>query len=223
MNVFNPSKTLKIVIIVFLVLALVFIYKFEFSWFSSDTKDEVKKELNETQKKETKIDHFPISIDFLERLEGQLSHDSIDTGGRTYSGITIKYHPDWDGWKIIDLELHPKHKHAMMSYLVLDKYREIWDTQHFEHIKDEDKAKYLFEYYVHTPSIFHSVINKLSKGKGNIKKGLDSVSIKYINDTLNIDTLCFARVKYYTEVVLKNESQTRFLKGWKKRARREMF
>ena len=34
--------------------------------------------------------------------EGGYVHDSDDSGGETYRGISRRYNPTWEGWDIID-------------------------------------------------------------------------------------------------------------------------
>jgi hypothetical protein len=45
---------------------------------------------------------FNISYSITMGNEGPYDNDPTDVGGETYWGIARKYHPDWDGWKIID-------------------------------------------------------------------------------------------------------------------------
>ncbi len=40
--------------------------------------------------------------------EGGFANDPDDKGGMTYKGIARKFHPKWEGWKIIDLVLQKK-------------------------------------------------------------------------------------------------------------------
>jgi len=37
------------------------------------------------------------------QFEGGYSNDTSDKGGETYKGISRRYWPDWEGWKIIDI------------------------------------------------------------------------------------------------------------------------
>ena len=45
---------------------------------------------------------FEIAYRKLLKYEGIYSNDSDDKGGETYKGISRVYHPDWEGWEIID-------------------------------------------------------------------------------------------------------------------------
>ena len=33
--------------------------------------------------------------------EGGYVHDPDDAGGETYKGISRRYHPGWEGWKVV--------------------------------------------------------------------------------------------------------------------------
>lgn len=45
---------------------------------------------------------FDEAYKILEKYEGVYSNDKKDPGGETYAGISRKYHPDWNGWKVLD-------------------------------------------------------------------------------------------------------------------------
>jgi len=45
---------------------------------------------------------FPEASRITLHNEGGYSNDPADVGGETYKGVSRKYHPDWDGWAIID-------------------------------------------------------------------------------------------------------------------------
>jgi lysozyme family protein len=36
------------------------------------------------------------------KSEGSYVHDSDDSGGETYKGISRRYNPQWEGWAIVD-------------------------------------------------------------------------------------------------------------------------
>jgi lysozyme family protein len=50
------------------------------------------------------INHFDIALSWTMQHEGYeiLTHNKIDPGGKTYSGISKVYWPDWEGWGFID-------------------------------------------------------------------------------------------------------------------------
>ncbi|NJD23141.1 MAG: hypothetical protein FIA82_10815 [Melioribacter sp.] len=45
---------------------------------------------------------FEISYSLTNQLEGGYANDPDDKGGETYRGIARKFHPEWEGWKIVD-------------------------------------------------------------------------------------------------------------------------
>lgn len=45
---------------------------------------------------------FDEEFDAVVNKEGGYVNDPDDNGGETYMGISRKYHPAWDGWKLID-------------------------------------------------------------------------------------------------------------------------
>lgn len=48
--------------------------------------------------------NFDEEFDKLIFVEGGYVNDKDDTGGETYLGISRKFNPGWQGWKIIDAE-----------------------------------------------------------------------------------------------------------------------
>ena len=50
---------------------------------------------------------FEKAFEMTKRNEGFYSNDPDDPGGETFMGIARNFHPDWEGWDIID-----KHKDA---------------------------------------------------------------------------------------------------------------
>jgi len=45
---------------------------------------------------------FKISFDKTMGHEGGYSDDPVDMGGETYKGISRRFHPEWNGWAVID-------------------------------------------------------------------------------------------------------------------------
>jgi len=45
---------------------------------------------------------FEEALNNLLSIEGGYSYDKDDKGGETYKGISKGYHPNWNGWSIID-------------------------------------------------------------------------------------------------------------------------
>lgn len=85
--------------------------------------------------------------------EGNYSIDPDDAGGETYCGIARKFHPQWDGWPLID-----NHKENNINFPAIlktdiqlqDKVRTFykqtfWDRFLGDHIPDQPIAGELFD------------------------------------------------------------------------------
>lgn len=49
------------------------------------------------------MQNFKQAYQKTSQFEGGYSNDPSDKGGETYKGISRRYWPDWEGWKIIDI------------------------------------------------------------------------------------------------------------------------
>lgn len=45
---------------------------------------------------------FELAYNITLGHEGGYSNDPDDAGGETYKGVSRRYHPDWEGWAVID-------------------------------------------------------------------------------------------------------------------------
>jgi len=46
--------------------------------------------------------NFEISYSLTNQIEGGYVNDPDDKGGETYRGIARRFHPEWEGWRMID-------------------------------------------------------------------------------------------------------------------------
>lgn len=89
------------------------------------------------------------------KSEGSYVHDSDDSGGETYKGISRRYNPRWDGWQIIDkykriyrgkaLERALKTDSVLQTKvkeLYKDKY---WDVFELDDIPNQNIAYQMFD------------------------------------------------------------------------------
>ncbi len=95
---------------------------------------------------------FRKSYEKLKVYEGLYSDDPEDNGGETYNGISRKFHPDWQGWAIIDqakkgerfydiLTNDEKLKGLTMNFF----YENVWMIINGNRIDDQLAADEVFE------------------------------------------------------------------------------
>lgn len=83
-------------------------------------------------------------------------NDKDDSGGETVAGVARKFHPLWEGWKIIDsLKKHPRFPYNLkdsseLNELVISFYKhEFWDKIGGDLINSQNIANMLLKSAVH--------------------------------------------------------------------------
>ena len=63
--------------------------------------------------------NFNIAFELTSKAEGGYANSKYDVGGETWRGISRVYHPNWQGWQIID-QYKSQYKN-FVDYLWKDK------------------------------------------------------------------------------------------------------
>jgi lysozyme family protein len=182
---------------------------------------------------------FEIALSKTLKHEGLYSNDKNDFGGETFRGISRRYHPMWEGWKIIDkLTSHTQlsgrlKKHADLNMAVSKFYQEhFWHPLCAEQINSQKIANEIFDTAVNlgvTRAVIFlqralNLLNNNGKRWGNIItdgkigiKTLHKIAIcshkkDYINDLLKIMNIL--QGAYYIKRMQLNETQEKFARGW---------
>ena len=140
-----------------------------------------------------------------------------DSGGRTYAGIAENYHPDWEGWQIID---SGDMDNLMLTQLVKDFYKtKFWDKLKGDEVEKQQIAESVFDFGVNA-GIRTSV--KLSqKVVGVLPDGVvGPKTLKAYNGAEEEEFVlkfALAKVARYAAIVDRDRSQSKFLLGWIKR------
>ena len=179
--------------------------------------------------------------------EGGYANRKKDRGGETYKGISRKYHPDWDGWEIVDMaktrfdgisalkkgDVTPvlgKAYQQKLEQLVRNFYYEkFWKRirgDDIEYIAGEDVACETFDAQVNPTSgvngakLLQEAINRL--GGSVVVDGVVGpktlAALRDIEKGRLLDTMERLRALHYAEEVKSDPSQIVFLEGWLKRA-----
>ena len=158
--------------------------------------------------------NFETALDKVLKAEGgyQLTDIKDDAGGKTYAGITKRSFPDWVGWSDIDNGLKPT------ASVVADLY--------FEKFWNPTVARLGIQNDQLADTLFSAAVNM---GVGTVLKilhislGLGSTSVVTENTISKLTTIdpqlidahfklaCIAR---YSQIVAKNPTQIKFLRGW---------
>lgn len=141
----------------------------------------------------------------------KLTDIANDKGGQTYAGISRKFHPDWQGWKAVDLGLIPA------SDLVRGFYREkFWEVVRGDSIIRQDIADSLFSFAVNAGT--KTAIKLAQIVVGVTPDG--AIGPKTLMAINGIDTDYFraafalAKITRYRDIVQRDRTQCRFLLGW---------
>jgi len=175
-------------------------------------------------------------------FEGGYVNDSADRGGETYRGISRKNWPRWDGWSIVDKVkrenpktfkkvLNSMMKDEALNALVEDFYKEhFWDVFRGDYITSQKLANVIYDCAVN--SGITRPIKWLQASLNDIVNSKLSVDGKYGNNTHNIVLMALQtpenevllvkdinrqRRNFYNDIVRRNPSQKKFLKGWLRR------
>jgi len=134
-----------------------------------------------------------------------------DGGQQTYAGISRKHHPDWQGWKSVDIGQIPS------SDLVRGFYRQnFWEAVRGDSIMRQDIAESLFSFAVNAGQ--GTAIKLAQIVVGVTPDG--AIGPKTLMAINGIDTDYFraafalAKITRYRDIVQRDRSQIKFLLGW---------
>ena len=141
----------------------------------------------------------------------KLTDIANDKGGQTYAGISRKFHPDWQGWKAVDIGQIPA------TDLVRGFYREnFWEVVRGDSIMRQDIAESLFSFAVNAGQ--GTAIKLAQIVVGVTPDG--AIGPKTLMAINGIDTDYFraafalAKITRYRDIVQRDRSQIKFLLGW---------
>ncbi len=184
---------------------------------------------------------FEISYKITNQIEGGYANDPDDKGGETYRGVARKFHPDWEGWKIVD-EAKSKWQDVKRINEILDEneelqemiksfYRtEFWNKIKGDAIQHQSIANEIYDNAVNMgpeKSIEYlqrtlNILNRNSKKYEDIpvdkKIGLKTITALAACIKLNgyqrvLNVLNGFQIKHYLELMEKNPTQEKYI-GW---------
>lgn len=166
---------------------------------------------------------FDIAYKITKPFEGGYSNDPLDSGKRTYIGISEVHNPNWSGWDIVDKHEPMKYNEYIISGALDSLAREIyltryWNKIRLSEVKDQRVANQIFDWFVNSGG---NAIKRIQKILGVTTDGIVGVkTIEAINRGgvhLN-DLIRDSRIDYYNDIVAARPTQAKFLKGWLSRA-----
>lgn len=178
----------------------------------------------------TKKADFRTALSFILKHEGYYVNHPDDRGKETYGGISRKYNPNWWGWRYIDSykkENGPikwNTRFPELDFWVLDYYLDIWVKEGFYNINNQKTANYVLDFRING-TIGAKLTNRTLRNMGwytTKENKIDSstiYAINRINQKLFLEHLKKARIKFYTQIVVKDSTQKQFLNHWIERSK----
>ena len=157
------------------------------------------------------------------KFEGGFVNDPDDKGGETYRGISRKYHPKWVGWVLVDSRKPLKKGEIIIDPLlnkfVLDFYITNYFNGHFDKMPLKLGA-YCFDLGVHVGVMRAKCLlqKALKVNPDGVLGKKTMLALAKADIDKVIEDLKKERVAFYMAIASKTPSQSKFLKGWVKRA-----
>lgn len=154
--------------------------------------------------------------------EGYYANDPHDHGGETVWGISRKFNPSWEGWKIVDgnrKQLHSQQIKELLLDLAIkyykQKYMSVWEWLYKTHPKT---ACFMLDFYINAGYwavyCLQHVIG--AKRDGIIGEETKSKTIQFVDNDLLL-RMYKRREQFYYDIAV--GEQKKFLAGWLNRNR----
>jgi lysozyme family protein len=184
---------------------------------------------------------FETAFDITMGHEGGYSKDPDDVGGETYRGISRVYHPEWDGWAVID---EAKSEPNFPSSLKENEDLEIevrhfyklyyWDVNRLDEVGDQDIANEMFDTGVNlgigrAAKYLQAALNFMNRN-GQIYEDLvedgkiGPASLNALKKYLVLDDPIYIikimnilQGNHYLEYMRQSPTQDKYARGWLKR------
>lgn len=162
---------------------------------------------------------FKIAIPFVRKWEGGWVNNPNDSGLETYCGISRKYWPKWEGWKLVDyykpLKSWQVIQDARLEEMVNDFYfLEQWGHFLGSAITDQKVAGFLFDWYVNSKGYAIKNAQRLVGVNDDGVMGPKTLSAINAAGPGLYKSLKEARIRYYQHLVQMNPKNEIFLEGW---------
>ena len=165
--------------------------------------------------------NFTLHIDPLIEKEGgyKLTNNTGDRGGLTYAGISRRANPDWHGWTDVDEGEKPSNLAVSAHYKT-----HYWNPMACDDIDSEVIAGVLL-----SSSVLSGPRRAIALAQASCEAPADGVmgpitlkELNSIDPELFTTRFALARIARFSEIVRRDKSQEKFLRGWVNRVLREM-
>jgi lysozyme family protein len=186
---------------------------------------------------------FDLIFEKIMKHEGFYSNHANDRGGQTYRGIARKFHPDWEGWTIIDKIMDENGNFSEASLplsttIDLDtKVREFYKQNYYDDFCGDSLpfavAQEMFDISINmglrrAVLFLQNSINALNRSGVQPDLVADGIfgnkTLAGVNEFLDkgnymwlVKLLNIMQGYQYAEIAMNNADQRVFLRGWLKR------
>ncbi|MFZ4857933.1 MAG: glycoside hydrolase family 108 protein [Desulfuromonadaceae bacterium] len=158
--------------------------------------------------------------------EGGYANDAADKGGETYMGISRKNWPGWNGWPDVDKLKQNKdfpkclNANADLQGRVRDFYKRNFWTPVMDEITDQELVNWLFDKGVNMGigRAYKLLQRALHVDEDGVIGMQTRAQIAQSDPAELLEACRFEAKRFYTNLALKDPTQTRFLHGWLARA-----
>jgi lysozyme family protein len=182
--------------------------------------------------------NFDLAFEKTMGAEGGYTNDLTDRGGETYKGVSRRYHPDWEGWIIIDdLKTKPNfpknlESNSDLQALIRRFYKEnYWNINKLDLFSDQAVAEEMFDTGVNmgtkrAATYLQTALNCLNKQQvlyGDIDEDgkIGSATIYVMNTLLSKESselllkiMNVLQGNHYIEYMRQYPEQEKFARGW---------
>jgi len=159
---------------------------------------------------------FNIAFEAMIRNEGGFVNHKVagDRGGQTFAGIARNFHPNWEGWAILDRN---DEDNPDLTQLVFDFYKKhFWQRVKGDDIKEQRIAGSIFDFGVNAgvpvaAKLAQLVVDATPDGIIGAKT---VAKLNKADAEFFVTKYALAKVTRYTEIVKRDRSQIKFLVGW---------
>lgn len=162
------------------------------------------------------IADFTPAFEKMIRNEGgyRLTDVAADRGGQTYAGIARNIHPNWPGWRHIDLK---DLQNLELSTLVRTFYEEqFWIKVAGDKVTNQVIAESIFDFAVNSGVAIAIKLAQLVVG--SVPDGrIGPVTLERLNATPEdqfVMKYALAKIKRYSDICNRDRTQSKFLLGW---------
>lgn len=171
-------------------------------------------------------------IDMILKHEGGYAIVKNDLGGETYRGITRKNFPSWSGWKIVDSKKPLKNNTIIKDEELENDVRDFYYQNFYLPLKIYKIQSLLISGHLlchgvnagikNAVKLLQKSINIVYKVSIAVDGIIGTKTLQYTNSNKSSQlatTFIEQRNQYYNNLVKKNPSQKKFLKGWLNRVK----